>query len=40
MQRQEPNVQRMRMLGAEVVAVEDGAQTLKDAINAALKSRM
>ena len=35
--RQEPNVRRMRLLGAEVVAVESGSRTLKDAINAALR---
>jgi tryptophan synthase beta chain len=36
-QRQELNVQRMRMLGAEVVAVSAGSATLKDAINEALR---
>ena len=36
-QRQAPNVQRMKMLGAEVIAVESGAKTLKDAINEALR---
>lgn len=35
--RQAPNVMRMRLLGAEVVAVESGSQTLKDAINEALR---
>lgn len=35
--RQRPNVFWMEQLGAEVVTVEDGAQTLKDAINAALR---
>ena len=35
--RQRPNVFWMEQLGAEVVAVEDGARTLKDAINAALR---
>ena len=35
--RQELNVQRMRMLGAEVIAVEAGSATLKDAINEALR---
>jgi tryptophan synthase beta chain len=35
--RQRPNVFWMEQLGATVVAVEDGAQTLKDAINAALR---
>jgi tryptophan synthase beta chain len=36
-QRQALNVARMRILGAEVVAVEHGSQTLKDAINEALR---
>lgn len=35
--RQAPNVQRMKILGAEVVAVESGSATLKDAINEALR---
>ena len=34
--RQQPNVFRMKLLGAEVVAVESGAKTLKDAMNEAL----
>ncbi len=37
MRRQELNVVRMRLMGAEVVAVDAGAQTLKDAINEALR---
>lgn len=37
MQRQEPNVYRMRLMGAEVVGVESGAGTLKDAVNEALR---
>ena len=36
-ERQSLNVVRMRMLGAEVVPVEAGSQTLKDAINEALR---
>lgn len=36
-ERQAPNVQRMRMLGAEVVPVVNGSRTLKDAINEALR---
>lgn len=36
-ERQAPNVQRMRLLGAEVVAVKNGSCTLKDAINDALR---
>ena len=35
--RQKPNVDRMRMLGAEVRPVESGAKTLKDAMNEALR---
>ena len=35
--RQAPNVQRMQMLGARVVAVEEGSATLKDAMNEALR---
>ena len=36
-QRQSPNVFRMRLLGAEVVAVESGSRTLKDALNEAMR---
>ncbi len=36
-ERQALNVWRMRLLGAEVVAVESGSATLKDAINEALR---
>ena len=36
-QRQALNVARMRLLGAEVIAVESGAQTLKDAMNDAMR---
>lgn len=35
--RQRPNVFWMEKLGAKVISVEDGARTLKDAINAALR---
>lgn len=35
--RQRLNVFRMQLLGAEVIAVESGEQTLKDAVNEALK---
>jgi len=35
--RQQPNVDRMRLLGAKVIAVREGSRTLKDAINAALR---
>ena len=35
--RQQSNVMRMRALGAEIVAVEPGAKTLKDAMNEALR---
>jgi tryptophan synthase beta chain len=37
MQRQEPNVRRMEMLGARVVPVRSGNKTLKDATNEALR---
>ena len=37
MARQAPNVQRMRLLGAEVRGVDSGARTLKDAINEAMR---
>ncbi len=37
MARQQPNVFRMRLLGAEVCAVDSGTKTLKDAINEALR---
>src|SRR6202035_2410957 len=37
MRRQRLNVDRMRLLGAEVVAVDAGSCTLKDAINEALR---
>lgn len=36
-ERQAPNVQRMKMLGAEVIPVESGSQTLKDATNEAIR---
>ncbi len=36
-QRQAPNVYRMRLLGAEVVPVTSGSKTLKDALNEALR---
>ncbi len=35
--RQAPNVERMRLLGAEVVPVEAGARTLKEAVSAAIR---
>ena len=37
MERQEPNVFRMRLMGAEVIPVHSGASTLKDACNEALR---
>jgi tryptophan synthase beta chain len=37
MARQAPNVARMRLLGAEVVGVDSGSKTLKDAINEAMR---
>ncbi len=36
-ERQAPNVKKMRMLGAEVVPVESGSKTLKDATNGAMR---
>src|SRR5690606_2375055 len=37
MERQKPNVERMRILGAEVVPATSGSQTLKDATNEAMR---
>jgi len=37
MRRQALNVQRMRLLGSEVVPVDSGSRTLKDAINEAMR---
>ncbi len=37
MERQRLNVSRMRMLGAQVVGVDSGSRTLKDAINEAMR---
>lgn len=39
-ERQALNVQRMRLCGAEVIPVESGSKTLKDAINEALRTWM
>ncbi len=36
-ERQRPNVLRMRLLGANVIAVDSGTATLKDALNEALR---
>jgi tryptophan synthase beta chain len=36
-ERQQPNVFRMKLLGAEVIPVESGSKTLKDAMNEALR---
>ena len=36
-ERQAPNVARMKMLGARVIPVESGSRTLKDAMNEALR---
>jgi tryptophan synthase beta chain len=36
-QRQSPNVYRMKLLGASVVPVESGSRTLKDALNEAMR---
>jgi len=35
--RQSPNVYRMKLLGAEVIPVESGSKTLKDALNEAMR---
>jgi len=37
MERQKPNVERMELLGAEIIKVESGSKTLKDATNIALQ---
>ena len=37
MRRQRPNVERMRLLGAEVRGVDAGARTLKEAVSAAIR---
>ena len=37
MERQRLNVNRMRLMGAEVIGVESGSRTLKDAINEAMR---
>ncbi|MEP6769556.1 MAG: tryptophan synthase subunit beta [Acidobacteriota bacterium] len=37
MERQAPNVSRMKLLGAEVIGVDSGSRTLKDAINEAMR---
>ena len=36
-ERQQPNVIRMEMLGAKVIPVQSGSRTLKDAMNDALR---
>ena len=36
-ERQAPNVYRMKLLGARVVSVESGSKTLKDALNEAMR---
>jgi len=37
MTRQFPNVQKMQLLGADIIPVTSGSKTLKDAVNAALR---
>jgi tryptophan synthase beta chain len=37
MRRQKPNVERMRLLGAQVAPVEAGTRTLKEAVSAAIR---
>ena len=36
-ERQKPNVERMRILGAEVIPAHSGSKTLKDATNEAMR---
>jgi tryptophan synthase beta chain len=36
-ERQQPNVYRMQLMGAQVIAVDSGSGTLKDAVNEALR---
>lgn len=36
-ERQQPNVQRMQMLGATIISAESGSKTLKDATNEAIR---
>ena len=36
-ERQSPNVFRMRLMGAEVIPVDSGSGTLKDAVNEAMR---
>ena len=38
--RQQPNVRSMKLMGAEVLAVETGSKTLRDAINEAMRDWM
>ena len=40
MRRQQPNVLRMKLLGASVVGVDAGARTLKEAVSAAIRDRV
>jgi len=40
MRRQRPNVLRMQLMGANVVPIESGSRTLKDATNAAMRDWM
>jgi phosphoribosylanthranilate isomerase len=37
MARQQPNVDKMKLLGADIIPVTTGSKTLKDAVNAALR---
>ena len=39
-QRQRPNVERMKMLGAKVIPATSGSKTLNDAVNEALEAWM
>src|SRR5256714_5203644 len=40
MRRQRPNVERMKLLGAQVVPVEAGARTPKEAVSEAIRDRV
>ena len=40
MRRQQPNVQSMRLLGAEICPVKTGSRTLRDAVNQAMRDWM
>ncbi len=39
-EKEKPNVERMRILGANIISVEEGTKTLKEAVDAALNAYM